>query len=142
MFLPGDKQKDIDLLNKKNLDYDVSFLLRGFMKTSIQNGIREVAPQDLIEHLSEYKIIDVRKPEEFTGELGHIHGAKLFTLGPDLVNFLEKEDKKSSVVFVCRSGGRSGQATLYSQQMGFENTYNMQGGMIYWNELKLPVEKT
>ena len=103
-----------------------------------QNGIPELEVQTVLENKDQFQLIDVRTPEEFNGELGHIEGAQLVTLGPDLMHFLENLDKSQKVIFVCRSGGRSGQATMVSQQMGLLSTYNMIGGMIEWNRQQLP----
>ena len=114
-----------------------------FEKLNIQvnNGIREVTPQDLKQNLKGLRIIDVRRPEEFVGELGHIEGSELVVLGDDLVKLLESGDRNQEIIFVCRSGGRSGNATAFSQQLGYQKTANMIGGMILWNELKYPVQK-
>jgi hydroxyacylglutathione hydrolase len=111
------------------------------MKTTIENGIPVIQPQELYEHAQGYKLIDVRRSDEFHGELGHIENASLVTLGPDLKAFLEKEDRKSKIIFICRSGGRSGTATALSRELGFTDTYNMSGGMLLWNELQLPTIK-
>ena len=86
-------------------------------------------------------MIDVRRPEEFNNELGHISGAELITLGPDLTRYLDQGDRSQEIVFVCRSGGRSGQATLESQRLGYKYTSNMLGGMTQWNEVHFPIEK-
>jgi rhodanese-related sulfurtransferase len=102
----------------------------------VNNGIPEVLPQNLKDHLKSVRIIDVRRPEEFIGELGHIEGAELVTLGPALIQYLEKSSRDEEIVFVCRSGGRSGQATQISKDLGYSNTANMVGGMLRWNELK------
>ncbi|MGE4130194.1 MAG: rhodanese-like domain-containing protein [Bdellovibrionales bacterium] len=48
--------------------------------------------------------------------------------------------KDKTVVFVCRSGARSGRATAFAFEQGFKYVYNMKGGMIRWNELNLEVE--
>ena len=101
-------------------------------------GINEILCQTLQDNRSDFKVIDVRRDDEFTGELGHIEGAELKTLGPDLMDYLDSEDRDVQMVFVCRSGGRSGQATQMAQQMGFINVSNMVGGMIEWNRLGLP----
>lgn len=101
-------------------------------------GINEILCENLQEKKSEFKVIDVRRDDEFTGELGHIEGAELKTLGPDLLDYLDNEERDVQIVFVCRSGGRSGQATQMAQQMGFINVSNMIGGMIEWNRLNLP----
>lgn len=107
----------------------------------IIDDVPEITPEDLKPHLKSVTLIDVRRPEEFTGELSHIPGAKLVTLGPDLDAFLATHDKNDEVVFICRSGARSGRATLQSRAMGFSKTVNLGGGMILWNERKFPVEK-
>lgn len=49
-----------------------------------------------------------------------------------LVEFREHElDKNAAYIMVCRSGGRSGQATQYLESKGF-NVTNMTGGMLDW----------
>lgn len=108
-----------------------------FIKNS-QLGIDEIKCEELLKHKSEFKILDVRRADEFVGELGHIDGAELVTLGPDLIESLQSLDKKLQVAFVCRSGGRSGQATQMAQDMGFSKVSNMIGGMLEWNRLGLP----
>ncbi len=108
------------------------------MKVIQQNGIPELEVQTVLEVKNQFLLVDVRTPEEFNGELGHIDGAKLVTLGPDLMNYLENLEKSKKVIFVCRSGGRSGQATMVSQQLGITSSYNMIGGMIEWNRKQLP----
>ncbi|MBC7753092.1 MAG: rhodanese-like domain-containing protein, partial [Moraxellaceae bacterium] len=60
---------------------------------------------------------------------------------PDLIEFLNSENKDQEIVFVCRSGGRSGSATFESGRLGFKKTMNMTGGMLSWNALKLPIIK-
>lgn len=104
-------------------------------------GIEEIRCEDLSKNLAQFKLIDVRRPDEYVGELGHIDGAQLLTLGPDLTDYLKKEDKNQSVVFICRSGARSTNSTLEALDMGFDKVYNMIGGMIEWNRLSLPTVK-
>ena len=111
------------------------------MKIIEHNGIPELEVKTVLENKDQFELIDVRTPEEFNAELGHIDGSKLVTLGPDLLKYLEDLDKNKKVIFVCRSGGRSGQATMVSQQMGFQSTYNMIGGMLEWNRQQLPTAK-
>lgn len=112
----------------------------------VVDGIPEVTCEDVLAHaqqveLKKIRLIDVRRPDEFNGEYGHIVGAELITLGPDLTNFLEKGNRSEEIIFVCRSGGRSGTATAESIKFGYKFTINMAGGMIRWNERKQPVEK-
>lgn len=107
----------------------------------IVDDVPEITPENLKNHIGDITLVDVRRPEEFNGELSHIPGARLITLGPDLDQFLSTHDKEDEIVFVCRSGARSGRATLQSRSLGFSKTVNLQGGMLRWNECRYPVKK-
>lgn len=112
----------------------------------VVDGVPEVSVEQVFTHLPQaatgrIRLIDVRRPDEFNGELGHIQGAELVTLGPDLTSLLEKGDRSDEIVFVCRSGARSGQATTESMKLGYKFTVNMVGGMLRWNEQKFAVER-
>ncbi len=85
-------------------------------------------------------LIDVRMPQEFTDELGHIQNSRLIPL-PVFAEHLSELPKDGAIVFVCKSGGRSAQASAFAKMNGFDHTYNMAGGMLKWNELLLPVER-
>lgn len=118
-----------------------------FNGIEVNDGIPEVSCEELnrsLTHdygiLTKIKLIDVRRPEEYNGEYGHIKGSKLMPLGFELENYLKQEDKSTEMVFICRSGGRSGSATGYAQNLGFKSVVNLAGGMIRWTELGFPVE--
>ena len=115
------------------------------LKAKINNEVPEVNCEDLAKLSPEQKkqlwLIDVRRPDEYNNELGHIEGAQLLTLGPDLSNALAKGDKSKEIVFICRSGARSANATLESMSLGYKKSVNMIGGMIRWNELSYPTKK-
>jgi sulfur dioxygenase len=100
-----------------------------------------VTPEVLYSKLGHVKIIDVRGLDEFNNELGHIPNAELATLGPQLDKRLDSEDKHKEVVFVCRSGKRSAEATKLAIHKGFEKVYNLQGGMLKWNDLRYPFDR-
>ena len=73
-------------------------------------------------------IIDVRETDEVA--VGKIPGAVNIPLG--LVEFRMNElDKKKEYIMVCRSGGRSGQASQFLESQGFK-VINMTGGMLSW----------
>jgi rhodanese-related sulfurtransferase len=105
-------------------------------------GLYEVGPEETLKNLSTIKVIDVRRPDEFTGELGHIKGAQLATLEAEFPSVIEKLPKNETYVFVCRSGARSLKATAYAHSLGFEKVFNMAGGMMAWNSLGLEKETT
>ncbi len=106
----------------------------------MSHDIPLISPKDVLSQRGA-TLVDVRMPEEYVGELGHIAGATLKTLGPELDAFLGAVDKNSNLIFICRSGARSGRATTQAMSLGFKNIHNMEGGMLAWNALTLPTEK-
>ena len=100
----------------------------------------EIAPEDLARHVGAVVIVDVRNDDEYDGELGHIEGSTLIPL-PSLPSRMDEIPDNATVVFVCRSGGRSLRATSLALESGLENVFNMKGGMLRWNELGLPVAR-
>lgn len=102
--------------------------------------IQDISPEELAKKASLVYIVDVRGEDEYTGELGHIAGSHLIVLNtlPDHVDELPKDE---TIVFVCKSGGRSARAATFAHDAGFESVFNMKGGMLNWNSLGLPVER-
>jgi len=47
---------------------------------------------------------------------------------------LAEADKEIPMVFICHFGGRSGQAAEYFANQGFQNTYNIVGGIDSWSQ--------
>jgi rhodanese-related sulfurtransferase len=81
-------------------------------------------------------MVDVRTEGEYFGNLGHIEGSILIPLNELSNRILELEKYKSKeIIMVCRSGNRSGQATKFLNNNGY-NALNMIGGMIKWNSIK------
>ncbi len=95
-------------------------------------GIWEIAPQWLEQHADQVQILDVREREELTGPLGRIEGAVHIPLGQIAKRF-ETLSKEVPVICVCRAGGRSAQATIILQRLGFEKIANLASGMLNWN---------
>jgi rhodanese-related sulfurtransferase len=102
-------------------------------------GVDDIDPRELWTKRDQVVIVDVRRPDEFTGELGHIPGARLMVLDT-LPEHVQELPKDRTVVFVCRSGGRSGRATAFAKENGLSSVFNMKGGMLLWNQLSLNVE--
>jgi sulfur dioxygenase len=94
-------------------------------------GVWEVEPYWLEENMGAVRILDVREPDEFTGPLGHIHGATLLPLGELAVRARELPRDKP-IVAVCRAGSRSAHATAILQKAGFTDVANLPGGMLRW----------
>jgi len=86
-------------------------------------------------------IVDVRGPEEFFGELGHIAGARNVPL-PDIDRRLSElaPFKDARLVLVCRTDRRSANAALTLREAGFRHIAVLRQGMMQWNRDGLPVE--
>ena len=77
-------------------------------------------------------ILDVRTEAEVAQ--GYIPGAIHLDIhgGPQFLEGLERLDKEKHYFIYCRVGGRSGQACMIMDQLGFKNTYNLLGGIKKW----------
>lgn len=110
-----------------------------FLTTPAPGRFRDVTPADVAAHSAELKLVDVREPHEFTGELGHIPGAELAPLA-HVLDMARGWDKDAEIVLICRSGGRSGRAAAALAERGFTRLSNMVGGMLRWNDEGRTVE--
>ncbi len=87
-------------------------------------------------------IVNVREPEEFVGELGHIEGALLVPLDslqrrlPKLAGYVNRP-----LVVVCRSGARSASACAMLRRAGFAAVSNLSGGMLAWRDAGFSVHR-
>jgi rhodanese-related sulfurtransferase len=87
-------------------------------------------------------LVDVREPEEYDGELGHILGSLLIPLKDLPARAAELEEcKERHVIAICRAGVRSTTAAAILVGLGFEQVSNLKGGMLEWNDQNLPVER-
>jgi rhodanese-related sulfurtransferase len=78
-------------------------------------------------------LIDCREPHEY--EEANL-GARLIPLGKfQTMDLDELEDLRDEEVIIhCRSGKRSMMACNILDQMGFNNTVNVEGGILAWIE--------
>lgn len=107
------------------------------------NGVKQVDTEELKKILSSANlnqvVIDVREPDEYHS--GHIPGVPLVPMQM-IPNLLDGFDKKKEYIFVCRSGNRSQNVSLFMKQQGFDSVVNFDGGMLNWNgETKQGPEK-
>jgi glyoxylase-like metal-dependent hydrolase (beta-lactamase superfamily II)/rhodanese-related sulfurtransferase len=108
------------------------------------NRVRQLSADDVSARIASERpfVLDVREPSEYTGELGHIPGSMLVPLRElaDRAGDLQPYRGGPTIV-VCRSGVRSTTAAAILEGLGFEQVYNLQGGMVDWNDRHLPVER-
>ncbi len=109
------------------------------------NRVRQLSAQEVRAMCGEADaplLIDVREPNEYRGELGHIAGSVLIPLRELAARAGELEPHRGRrIVAVCRSGVRSTTAAAILYGLGFERVYNLRDGMVDWNDRKLPVER-
>ena len=105
--------------------------------------VAEISPQKLDsmrrEGSARPQIIDVRTKTEW--QSGHIAGAvhvPITELGARIDRL--QLDRTRPVVAICRAAHRSIPAVRLLQQHGFRNACQLQGGMLAWRQVGLPVE--
>ncbi len=87
-------------------------------------------------------VLDVRGVADFTGELGHIAGARNIPLEELDGRSQEMDDyRERPIVIVCRTDRRSLKAARLLARRGFSDVRVVRGGMMAWNQSCLPVER-
>lgn len=82
--------------------------------------------------------LDVRELLEF--EMGHIANSRHISRGMlefKITSHPDFQDKDSSIIVYCKTGGRSALAAASLEQLGYTNVYSMQGG---FDELAVKTE--
>ena len=115
---------------KTLIDYEAFCGLKG----EIEKPLKEISVKELYEWQvrgDDYQLIDVREPHEF--EIANI-GGELFPL-TTITAVADKISREKKVVIHCKMGGRSAKAIRQLQdEFGFDNLYNLKGGIISWIE--------
>ena len=78
----------------------------------------------------DFQLIDVREP--FEAQIASI-GGELIPLAT-LPDHIAKVAKDKKVVVHCRSGKRSAQAIAFLVSQGFDNLYNLEGGILAYSD--------
>ncbi|MCL6106926.1 MAG: rhodanese-like domain-containing protein [Actinobacteria bacterium] len=105
-------------------------------------GVREIGARETMALIKEKKalVVDVREASEF--KAGRIPKAKHIPLRQVGKRIKELEKHKGRPIIVnCRSGRRSASASMLLSKNGFDNVYNLKGGIIAWNRANLKLEK-
>ena len=77
-------------------------------------------------------IIDVRTPSEVAqGIIPNAIHIDIFR-GQGFIDEIKRLDQSKNYYIYCKVGGRSGQACSVMNQLGFNNTYNLVGGITEW----------
>ena len=86
------------------------------------------------------QILDVRTQQEYNS--GHLKNALLaeWTNRPVFEARIQSLDKNKPVYVYCLSGGRSAAAAQRLKEIGFQQVYNLNGGMAAWKAANKDVE--
>ena len=105
----------------------------------ITKNVRDVTIEEAFDMIHDNKdnedftVIDVRTPEEFSRK--HIENAVNMDFHSD--TFKEEIDslpKEKSYLLYCGSGKRSGKTKEMMEELGFDNVFNMKGGILSYTE--------
>jgi len=121
----------------------VAFLPRLVRRFKNEGTVRWIEVGELASRLDGAEavaVIDVRGPNEFSGPLSHIAGARNVPVSelPGRVAELGSL-AETSVVLVCKTDKRSASAAAVLGAAGFRDVFVLRGGMVRWNEAGLPV---
>lgn len=96
--------------------------------------MKEITVEELkekIDNNEDFQLIDVREPFEY--EVSNLNGENI-----PLAGILIEADRIATdkpVIMQCRSGKRSASAVMQLEQhLGLTNLYNLQGGILAWQE--------
>lgn len=95
--------------------------------------MEEITVEELkskIDNGEDFQLIDVR--ETFEYEVSNLGGENIPLSGIMIESDKIATDKP--VIIQCRSGKRSAAAIMQLQSLGFDNLYNLEGGIIAWKE--------
>ncbi|MFK5950249.1 MAG: rhodanese-like domain-containing protein [Methylococcales bacterium] len=102
-------------------------------------GVKELDVNTLQSYFDEGKkirLLDVRGIAEMAqGMIPNAEKLPLHTL-PARLNEISADEL---TILYCRSGARSAQGVGYMAQQGFDNVYNLRGGIIAWAQNGMPV---
>lgn len=110
---------------------------------SITN-IQATAVQNLQENSAGVTLIDVREVDEFA-EVASPFAQNYPLSGLNVEQTIKSlglpsNDHSTPLYFICRSGGRSMRAAEMFVAAGYNNVFNVEGGMLRWVDLGLPTK--
>lgn len=83
-------------------------------------------------------VVDVREPQEFAA--GSIPHAQLIPLR-QIANQMDelRRHGERPIILSCRTGSRSEMVCRFLRENGFDNIYNLAGGVMGWRMAQLPL---
>lgn len=109
-------------------------------KTESQTGkVFVVSPAEFKEKSQNQTIVDIRTPQEY--RQGHLKNAVNINLYDRAFSEeVNKLDKSKPIFIYCRSGNRTSSASKKMVNLGFEQVYDLKGGISNWVRSKNEIE--
>jgi rhodanese-related sulfurtransferase len=104
-------------------------------------GFKTITPLEakaLIESRKDLLLVDVRSPEEFQG--GSLPGATLIPFW-DFAKGRYDLPKDKPILLICAVGGRSLACGQLLASKGYQELYNLKGGLEAWMEQRVPLPR-
>jgi hydroxyacylglutathione hydrolase len=145
--VPYDKPIILVLGNQDNLEWITTSLAKigydnvvGYLKGTIVSwylaskpvqklGLMLAPDLNKVYRDPEWHVLDVRSLEEY--EDGHVPGSKNVYVGT-IPNHIDEIPRNKKLAVICKSGTRSGFGCSILLKNGFEDVYNVLGGMTSW----------
>ena len=105
-----------------------------------QSLFKTVTPKEakyLIESRKDLLLIDVRGQDELSE--GYIAGSTLIPLW-DIIKGTQRPPQDKPILLICAVGGRSLSLGKLMSKNGWDEIYNLKGGISAWKEAKLPLK--
>ncbi len=103
-------------------------------------GCRQIDSGQALELMREQDalVVDVREPHEYAA--GRIPDARLMPLR-QIGNHMDalREQSDRPIILSCRTGSRSEMVCRFLHENGFDNIYNLAGGLMGWRLANLPL---
>jgi rhodanese-related sulfurtransferase len=99
-------------------------------------SVKNVDVNEMLINAEDFVLVDNRRADEYAE--GYIDPAINIPL-EEMMSRLGELDKTSKIIIYCRSGVRGLVGTLALRLSGFDNAYNMSGGILGWQAAELPV---
>lgn len=105
------------------------------------SGVAQLGPAEAVRMMDDDTVVlDVRESQEYG--TGHIKNAVHIPMSALKSRLTELDKYKNrNILAYCRSGSRSNYACKLLKKSGFENVYNLSGGVMGWANANLPLTK-
>ncbi len=139
LYIKGEFVGGCDIVRESWESGDLEVTLKGvFPDREIKGPKPPSKPRNIsvqeaksMQESAETRCLDVRTPEE--REIARVAGFDMLDQAK-AQEIVSQWDKETPMLFMCHHGGRSAQAAEYFSQQGFQQVFNINGGIDAWSQ--------